>query len=60
MDDNGGVKLCYVENLPYIEKEDVSGVSQEFDEEDTLQCRLVGSIFTPEEGQFNMKIQSFT
>lgn len=28
LDDNGGVKLCYIENLPYIEKEDVSGVSE--------------------------------
>jgi hypothetical protein len=56
MDDSGGVKLCYIENLPYIEKDDVSGMTENFDEEETLQCRLVGSLFIPEEGQFNMKI----
>jgi hypothetical protein len=61
MDDKGGVKLCYVENLPYIEKEScLSGISESFDEEDTLQCKLVGSNFIPVEGQFNMKIENFT
>lgn len=56
MDDNGGVKLCYIENLPYIEKEDISGMSESFSAEDNLQCRLVGSLFSPVEGEFNMKI----
>lgn len=60
MDDNGGVKLCYVENLPYIEKDDISGASESFSAEDCLQCRLVGSLFSPVEGEFNMKIQNFT
>lgn len=33
MDDNGGVKLCYIENLPYINKEEVSGISETFSDD---------------------------
>jgi hypothetical protein len=47
IDDNACIKLCYVENMPIadVKSEDSGG-----DDISQVQCRLVGAIFTPEEG----------
>ena len=57
IDDNACVKLCYVENMPIanVKSEDSVG-----DDISHVQCRLVGAIFTPEEGQTMMNTQCFT
>jgi hypothetical protein len=62
INDKGCVKLCYVENLPFVDKPNQSMNSENQDsvEEEVIQCRLNGSIFTPVEGEFGMTIQNFT
>ena len=61
IDDHGCVKLAYVEDLPFVEKQNESDMNESQDlSDEVIQCRLIGSIFTPVEGQFDMQVQSFT
>ena len=56
IDDEANVKLCFVENMPIadVKSEDSSGADTRF-----VQCRLVGTIFTPVEGELKMADQCF-
>ena len=55
------MRLSYVENLPYIDKqEQIEEASFEDSDHDVMQCRLVGSIFVPVDGNYYMNIQNFS
>lgn len=56
IDDHANVKLCFVENMPIA---DVKSESSGGGDTRHVQCRLVGSIFTPVEGELKMADQSF-
>jgi hypothetical protein len=58
IDDNGCVKLCYVENLPVADVKDIDSKDSQ-NEISVVQCRLVGSIFTIVEGEYLTSCQSF-
>lgn len=58
---NGNVKLCYVENLPFVDKQNQSGYSDQGadNEKEVIQCKLSGAVFSIVPGQFQMKCQNF-
>jgi hypothetical protein len=62
VNDIGTVKVCYVENLPFVDKQNQSANSElgEDPEQEVIQCRLIGSIFTIVEREFYLKAESFT
>jgi hypothetical protein len=60
IDDYGGVKLAYVEDLPFVEKQNETDESVQDLSEEMIQCRLIGSIFEPTKDTFEMSCQSFS
>jgi hypothetical protein len=59
IDDHGGVKLCYVENLPIANVKSIDSKDPE-NEVSNVQIRLLGVVFKVEPGVFKMKGQCFT
>jgi hypothetical protein len=59
INDEGKVKLCYVENLPVANNKEIDS-KDPTNEISNVQCRLLGVIFTPEEGKYIMKGKCFT